>query len=191
MVTDTIEEIIKNSQDLSVKAKIIFESYVDLLKRKKIVENKNIKELCEKVWNEPKYKKALEVLFEYKPNKSKLILKTIKKNDSISKVKTIINGNTHNFFIEFHNTELILRLTYNEKQGLGFVIMSKGKEIRDSFEECEINKIILKKDNNGGIQYKHHFVSNFAWYVIKDDIDINEKLIDNIIEDFKKFIDEK
>jgi len=191
MVTDTIEEIIKNSQDLSVKAKIIFESYVDLLKRKKIVENKNLKELCEKVWKKPKYKQALEVLFEYKPNKSKLILETIKKNDSISNVKTIIKSNTYNFFIEFDNTELLLRLTYNEKHGLGFVIMSKDKEIRDSFEECEINKIVLKKDNNGGTQYKHHFVSNFAWYVIKDDIDIDKTLINSIIKDFKKFIDEK
>ena len=188
MVTDTIEEIIKNNQDLSIKAKIIFESYVDLLKRKKIVENKNIKELCEKVWNEPKYKKALEVLFEYKPNKSKLIFETIEKNDSTSKVITKINGNTHNYFIEFPNTTLVLRLVYNEKQGLGFVIMSKNNEIRNSFEKCEINNNILKQDTKGGKQYSYYFVSEFAWYVIKDDTDITEELIKSIIKDFKNFL---
>ena len=182
MITDTIEEIIKNNQDLSIKAKIIFESYVDLLKRKKIVENKNIKELCEKVWNEPSYKKALEVLFNYKPNQSELILKSIEKNENIDKVITKINRDTHNYFIKFKHTELLLRLTYNEKEGLGFIIVSENAEIGNQFEKFTIYDIVLTKDKKERSQYGYHFVSNFAWYAIKEDID--EALIEKIIQDF-------
>jgi len=182
MITDTIEEIIKNNQDLSIKAKIIFESYVDLLKRKKIVENKNIKELCEKVWNEPSYKQALEVLFNYKPNQSELILKSIEKNENVDEVITKINGATHNYFIKFKHTELLLRLTYNEKEGLGFVIMSEKKEIGNQFEKYTIYNEVLKKIEKEGSQYGYHFVSNFAWYAIKEDID--EALIEKLLYDF-------
>jgi hypothetical protein len=181
MITNTIEEIIKNNQDLSVKAKIIFESYVDLLKRKKIVEDKNIKKLCEEVWNNQKYKEALEVLFEYKPNKSELILKSIEKNKNISKVVTKINGATHNYFIKFNHTELLLRLTYNEKEGLGFIIVSKNKEIINSFEKYTIYDIELTK-KKGKAQYGYHPISNFAWYAIKENID--EALIEKILQDF-------
>ena len=182
MITDTIEEIIKNNQDLSVKSKIIFESYVDLLKRKKIVENKNIKELCEKVWNEPNYKKALEVLFNYKPNKSELILRSLKKNNNISEVIIKINGDTHNYFIKFQHTELLLRLTYNEKQGLGFVVVSGKKEIRNQFEKYTIYNVVLEKNEKEESQYGYYYVSKFAWYAIKENID--EKLIEKIVQDF-------
>ena len=191
MITDTIEKIIKNSQDLSVKTKIILESYVDLLKRKKIVNDKNIRELCEKVWNEPRYKEALEILFNYKPNNSKLILESIEKNkedNNISEVIIKINGDTHNYFIKFQHTELLLRLTYNEKKGLGFVIVSKNKKLRESFEKCKINKTVLEKEDKEGKQYNYDFISKFAWYVIED-IDIDEELITRIIKDFKHFID--
>ena len=181
MITDTIEEIVTNNQDLSEKTKIIFESYIDLLKRKKIVEDKSIKELCEKIWNDKKYKEALEVLFEYKPNKSELILKSIEKNKNISKVVTKINGATHNYFIKFNHTELLLRLTYNEKEGLGFIIVSKNKEIINSFEKYTIYGIELRK-KNGKSQYGYHPISNFAWYAIKEDID--EALIEKILQDF-------
>ncbi len=188
IVTDTIEEIIKNSQDLSVKTKIIFESYVDLLKRKKIVDDKKIRDLCEKVWNEPRYKEALEVLFNYKPNNSKLILESIEKNNNISEVIIKMNGNTHNYFLKFQHTELLLRLTYNEKQGLGFVIVSKNKNLRDSFEKCKINDILLEKHDKEVTRYQYYEISKFAWYVIKD-IEIDEELITRIIEDFKNCID--
>jgi len=182
MITDTIEEVIRNNQDLSGKAKIIFESYVDLLKRKKIVEDKNIKELCEKVWNEPSYKKALEVLFNYKPNQSELILKSLEKNNNISKVITKIYRDTHNYFIKFKHTEFLLRLTYNEKYGLGLVIMSENKKIRNQFTTYRIYNVVLKKHEKDESQYGYHFVSNFAWYAIKENID--ETLIEQVIQDF-------
>jgi len=146
------------------------------------VENKNIKELCEKVWNEPSYKQALEVLFNYKPNQSELILKSIEKNENVDEVITKINGATHNYFIKFKHTELLLRLTYNEKEGLGFVIMSEKKEIGNQFEKYTIYNEVLKKIEKEGSQYGYHFVSNFAWYAIKEDID--EALIEKLLYDF-------
>ena len=67
MIVESLNEISKN-KDISVKTKIIFESYIDTLKRNGIVEDKKLKELCLQIWENPNYKKALDILNNHKPD---------------------------------------------------------------------------------------------------------------------------
>lgn len=73
MLYDIIAHILKNQQELSQKTRIIFESYNDLLKRRKIVSSKEIEELANRIWAKPEYKQALEILYEYKPDTQQII----------------------------------------------------------------------------------------------------------------------
>ena len=77
MVLDVLNDFLASDSDskneLSVKSKIIIESYIDLLKRRNIVEDKELKNICEKIWDNKHYKQALEILYEYKPDMQSLI----------------------------------------------------------------------------------------------------------------------
>jgi len=137
MITDTIEEIITNNQDLSVKAKIIFESYVDLLKRKKIVEDKNIKKLCEEIWNNQKYKEALEVLFEYKPDIQSKIAKYLE--EYINNHNLITLTDSSKSYIRFYSN------TWNsKKQNEGINWTSSKKVILYEFKYSNNNDLFLQ-----------------------------------------------
>lgn len=68
MITDVIEEILKTKIEITVKTTIILESYVDILKRNGIVEDEKLEILCKKIWDNPEYKKALEIINNYKPD---------------------------------------------------------------------------------------------------------------------------
>lgn len=68
MVTDVIEEILETKIELTMKTTIILESYVDILKRNGIVEDEKLEILCKKIWDNPEYKKALEIINNYKPD---------------------------------------------------------------------------------------------------------------------------
>ena len=68
MVTDIIEEILKTKIDITMKTTIILESYVDILKRNGIVADEKLEILCKKIWDNPEYKKALEIINNYKPD---------------------------------------------------------------------------------------------------------------------------
>lgn len=63
MIIDVIEHILK-IKEISIKTKIILESYIDLLKRNGIVEDKKLQELCDKIWVNKKYRDALNILIE-------------------------------------------------------------------------------------------------------------------------------
>ncbi|RXJ96058.1 hypothetical protein CRU94_05460 [Arcobacter sp. AHV-9/2010] len=67
MIVETLNEISKN-KDISIKTKIIFESYTDTLKRNGIVEDKKLKELCLQIWENSTYRKALDILNNHKPD---------------------------------------------------------------------------------------------------------------------------
>lgn len=67
MITDSLNEILQSNLELSVKAKMIFESYIYLLTRRGIVANAKIEELCKKIWSNREYRDALNVLFDNQP----------------------------------------------------------------------------------------------------------------------------
>jgi hypothetical protein len=69
MIAASVEEVMNNKQsNLNDKTTLVLESYLDLLKRRGIVENKGIADICKDIWSKENYKKALEILFEYKPD---------------------------------------------------------------------------------------------------------------------------
>lgn len=63
MVGEVVEDLL-NANNLNDKTELILSSYVDLLKRRNIMANKKLEELCEKIW--AKNEKALDILFEYR-----------------------------------------------------------------------------------------------------------------------------
>lgn len=71
-IVEIIDELIELNINgiLSIKDEtiLILESYKDLLIRRGIVDNDPIQELCNKIWANPKYREALEILINNKPN---------------------------------------------------------------------------------------------------------------------------
>ncbi|EIF51365.1 PD-(D/E)XK nuclease family protein [Sulfurovum sp. AR] len=65
MISNIITDILIQNE-LSSNTKLVFESYTDLLKRRNIVENREIQELCEKIWANKEYSKALDILYNYR-----------------------------------------------------------------------------------------------------------------------------
>ncbi len=76
MITETLKEILK-VKEITIKTKIVLESYVDLLKRNGIVEDKNLKDLCEKIWANKEYANAIDILMDYRITPMKIIFEQI------------------------------------------------------------------------------------------------------------------
>lgn len=79
MIAESIEIMLETKKDITTKTKIILESYIDLLKRNDIVEDEKLEELCKSIWNKPKYKDALDTLFNYRPDRQSDIAEYLKK----------------------------------------------------------------------------------------------------------------
>jgi len=145
MITDTIEDIIKNKQDISIKTQIIFESYIDLLKRKKIVEDTKLKELCGKIWNNNKYKEALEVLMEYKPDLQAKIFEFVK--EYINNNEKITLTDSTKSYIRFY-----INTWDSEEQNNGINWTSSKKvvlyEFRNTKNKLSLHIVIGPSNNN-------------------------------------------
>ncbi|MBD3843425.1 MAG: PD-(D/E)XK nuclease family protein [Campylobacterales bacterium] len=63
MIGEVVEQLL-NRNGINEKTHLILSSYVDLLKRRNIMEDKNLEELCEKIW--AKNAKALDILYRYR-----------------------------------------------------------------------------------------------------------------------------
>lgn len=63
MIGEAIEDILEK-QTILPKVEMILTSYVDLLKRRNIMADKNLEDLCKKIWD--KNSKALDILFRYR-----------------------------------------------------------------------------------------------------------------------------
>ena len=128
MAGDSIERSLKNNNSPQ-KANIILSSYVDLLKRKNIMNNEKLQNLCEQIWN--KYEKELQILINYKKTKiDKLydfIINTLKNNDIPLYTK---------YSIKTKSTENMYKFIYN-----------KTPEVAREHDEYAINLGIEKYDN--------------------------------------------
>ena len=128
MAGDSIERSLKNNNSPQ-KANIILSSYVDLLKRKNIMNNEKLQNLCEQIWN--KYEKELQILINYKKTKiDKLydfIINTLKNNDIPLYTK---------YSIKTKSIENMYKFIYN-----------KTPEVAREHDEYAINLGIEKYDN--------------------------------------------
>lgn len=127
-IGDSIECSLKNNK-LSQKANIILSSYVDLLKRRNIMGDKELQNLCEQIWD--KYEKELQILISYKKTKiDKLydfIINTLKSNDTPLYT---------DYSIKTKSTENMYKFIYN-----------KTPEVASEHDEYAINLGIEKYDN--------------------------------------------
>lgn len=63
IIGETVEHLLEH-HSINEKTNLILSSYVDTLKRRNIMEDKNLEELCEKIW--AKNSKALDILYRYR-----------------------------------------------------------------------------------------------------------------------------
>jgi hypothetical protein len=143
MIADVIENILLKKQDLSIKTKLILESYIDLLKRRNIVESNELQELANRIWGNNEYKKALEILNEYKPD-TQLIIKNYLEN--VLKGNVSINcGRSEKRISDYVNFEASSKayIRFSDKEFDKFEEQNKGEGWHR-----DINKILVYEFNN-------------------------------------------
>jgi hypothetical protein len=194
MIVESLNEISKN-KDISIKTKIIFESYIDTLKRNGIVEDKKLKELCLQIWGNPTYRKALKILNEHNPDeyifnqiseylqfqlKNKYHEINVFKNSS----KTYI-GFSDNSWTNLDNDENILSYQFNNRaNGLSLKLIigpSKNKDFRVKLFETATNNNEFNPGNSLSP------VWNQIWTMKL----LSKEEIEKDIDDLKLIIDEK
>jgi len=74
MIHDVLERIISDLK-IDVKVKFTIESYLELLKKRKIMRNKELEELCEEIWMKNEYRDALNILIDNKPKIDERLIK--------------------------------------------------------------------------------------------------------------------
>ncbi len=128
MIGESIKYALKDNNPPQ-KANIILSSYVDLLKRRNIVSNEKLQNLCEQIWD--KYEKELQILINYKKTKiDKLydfIINTLRSNDTPLYTK---------YSIKTKSTENMYKFIYN-----------KTPEVAREDDEYAINLGIEKYNN--------------------------------------------
>jgi hypothetical protein len=80
---------------------MIGEHYLDLLLRNNIVTNEKTQELAQKIWSSSEYKQALEILFDYKPDRQLEINKIIIALFQDEKWKNVIVEKSSKQYIRF------------------------------------------------------------------------------------------
>ena len=187
MIADVIENILK-TKELTQKTKIVLESYVDLLKRRGIVADKKLEELCRQIWANENYKNALEILCKNKPTNHKIISDLIikeleniginniklyanKNNDLIFKTKSIDDKSKMEFNLDFDYWGIRLAL-YIDVDDANYTIYHKTLFPHKN-----------KKNHRNQI-----FIETEEWDKYISDISI-ENLANSIEKDLKKIID--
>ena len=66
MIVEVLIDILKNKK-LDYRLRYTIESYIGLLKIKNIMKNDELKDLCEMIWKDKKYREALNILLENQP----------------------------------------------------------------------------------------------------------------------------
>ena len=128
MIGESIKYALKDNNPPQ-KANIILSSYVDLLKRKNIMSNEKLQNLCEQIWD--KYEKELQILINYKKTKIDKLYDFI--------INTLKNNNTPlytKYSIKTKCTENMYKFVYD-----------KTPEIASEDNEYAINLGIEKYEN--------------------------------------------
>jgi len=100
MIVEVLEKILKEGK-LYEHTKIVLSSYIDLLVRRHVVENEELKKLCTDIWNNPDYKNALEILYSYKPDKISFISEYLQ--EKVSSFDKIRETDSSKKYIRFYD----------------------------------------------------------------------------------------
>jgi hypothetical protein len=114
MIADIIENILK-TKELTQKTKIVLESYVDLLKRRGIVADKKLEELCRQIWANEEYREAIDILLEYRTTRLNAIFQEIQKKYDFNERYSNLPLNSiqkmyERFNLDWENSEEIFEL---------------------------------------------------------------------------------
>lgn len=139
MIASVVENMLTTKQELSKKAKLIFESYVDLLKRRGIVEDEALAVLANKIWSNKDYKKALETLYEYKPDIQMIISEHLQK---------VLNGEVENlkFINDYVNFEASSK-SYIRFSDIAFDDI-EGQKSGEKQWNSKIERVLVYEFNN-------------------------------------------
>ena len=190
MIGDILANIL-NTKEITLKTKIIFESYIDLLKRNGIMEDYKLKELCEKIWENPNYRKAFEIIQNNKPNKINVILDAIAQFDDVEIEEQKTNRGVKNIFLKFNNNSpLIYRILYDTKgKGLQYVVVTKDTNIpmntnltlKINTKKLELNP---KYKINAQQQFNYYIFSAYSGYFIEEE-NITSNIVTELLNEFK------
>lgn len=140
MIGEAVEDILEK-QTILPKAEMILTSYVDLLKRRNIMSDKNLEELCKKIWD--KNSKALDILFRYRTtNLDKLY-------DLIASKYSFYSEESSD--IKFDAIDKIYKYVYDEEwydadyRAIDILIVKKSKYIWIGYWHPEIPSTNNKK----------------------------------------------
>ncbi len=186
MIANVIEDLLK-IKEMTYKTKIVLESYVDLLKRNGIVEDKELEILCEKIWHNKKYANALDILIDYRVTHIKMIYEKLKEKinfyddttylelESIKKLYTLIGSKWEN------SEEAIFEIVCEYNKG-------KDENIWLGFwhpdllaQENNIQNICRKIQNKKTKKYETILLIDKK-YIEKKDINVVVKEVENKIK---------
>ena len=186
MISKIISNILDH-KDLTLKVKIVLESYIDLLKKNNIIKDIKVQELCNQIWKNQEYKKALEIIIANRPNKCDLVYEIVEKEIYIE-VKS--NSGNYNYFFKLNeDSPLVYRFIYNSNgKGLSFVVTCKKEDINriKSFNNVIIDGISLRYDQKSKSQFNYYIVSNYTNYYISEE-EITKIKLQKLINELKIF----
>jgi hypothetical protein len=178
MITDVLEEILKNKNDLSIKTKIIFESYIDLLKRKGIIMDKELNELCKEIWEQ--YGDALNILIKNRPN-ARTIIENIIKNSGAMNIQPFSQGDSTVYIFVFDNNspvKYVIQYSTDTKK-IKFTLVSD-----EEFGEMELMDMKFST-NNQNSRWKYKYCANFKELWNEDDIIKDPNILKDFVDKLK------
>ncbi|MFZ2891254.1 PD-(D/E)XK nuclease family protein [Sulfuricurvum sp.] len=174
-----LQSILENENfSFSIESRLIVEHYVDLLLRRDIVTNNEIKMICEKIWINPDYKEALEILFANRPSKNDFIRNFLKNKSTIVCEKT--TGDVLNLFFKVDESGFIFRIVYSKNKGLSFSICTDETSDLSMTKPMQLPNKSINRIKTPYSQYKFKIVS--VWYGYQHlEEEINDELMEAII----------
>lgn len=180
-----LQSILENENfSFSIESRLIVEHYVDLLLRRDIVTNNEIKMICEKIWTNPDYKEALEILFANRPSKNDFIRNFLNNKNLLTDEKT--TGDVSNFFFKVDDSGFIFRIVYSKNNGLSFCICVKDNPNLTMSKSMTLKNRSINPNNNSRVQYGYTIVSTWYGYQHTDE-EINDELMEAIINACKNW----
>jgi len=198
MIYEVLKETLEE-KEFDIKEEILIKNYIDLLKRRAIVEDKELKKICDEIWENDEYAKVLDILFEYKNTKIKRVFKKLQeKYDFDSDFKDLDLDSIKRLYSKFkldreNNQVFELQIADQEKDEyiwIGFIYPDLDKKKKKLYNLCkeianEINDeeetIILKVDR----KYMEGKEVDEVFLEIVNKIEYENERINNLLDKFE------